>query len=181
MFSDSKSHFYIREFLPFQKDGDVPNSDSFYKKLVQLHSSHSSDGKFGFHCTTYNGNIPQDNNWSNSWEDFFAKALRRVLAVREERVGQRGQREQSAKLDALLPMLFDKVIPRLLRPLESHGRQIKPSLVHGDLWCGNIGIVDDTKSVVYDGACFWAHNECMSPLLLPTRKRYPRRTPLLIN
>jgi hypothetical protein len=28
---------------------------------------------------------------------------------------------------------FEKVVPRLLRPLQSGGRSIKPTLVHGDL------------------------------------------------
>ena len=41
-------------------------------------------------------------------------------------------------------MLFghvtSKVIPRLLRPLETGGRQIKPSLVHGDLYSGNVSV-----------------------------------------
>ena len=67
-------------------------------------------------------------------------------------------------LDRILPPLFDKVIPRLLRPLESNGRKILPSLVHGDLWYGNAGIIDEgtEEGIVYDPASFWAHNECMS-------------------
>lgn len=53
-----------------------------------------------------------------------------MLKVREERAGR------NLELEELLPALFDKVIPRLLRPLESEGRTIKPSFVHGDLWGG---------------------------------------------
>ena len=69
------------------------------------------------------------------------------------------------RLDALLPVLFDKVIPRLLRPLESHGRVVRPSLVHGDLWYGNTGIVNPTteEGIIFDPSSFWAHNECKSP------------------
>ena len=53
----------------------------------------------------------------------------------------------------LVPALFDKVIPRLLRPLESEGRSVKPSLVHGDLWYANSGIdVGTGLSLVFD-AC----------------------------
>ena len=60
-------------------------------------------------------------------------------------------------------MLFRKVIPRLLRPLESGGRSISPSLVHGDLWYGNAGIINELgEGIVYDPASFWAHNECTS-------------------
>ena len=113
------------------------------------------DGRFGFHCTTYNGNLPQDNTWSDSWEAFFENGLRHVLKVREERAGL------SAELDALLPALFEKVIPRLLRPLESNDRKVQPSLVHGDLWCGNVAVDSSTGyPIVFDPASFYAHNEC---------------------
>jgi protein-ribulosamine 3-kinase len=65
------------------------------------------------------------------------------------------------EFDMLVPALFDKVIPRLLRPLESEGRSVKPSLVHGDLWFANSGIdVDTGESLIFDACCFYAHTEC---------------------
>lgn len=148
-------HFYLCKFYDFTEG--VPEPSSFCQKLARLHSAQTSpEGKFGFHCTTYNGNLPQDNTWSDSWEVFFERGLRHVLEVREERAGP------DAELERVLPVLFDKVIPRLLRPLETNGRRIEPSLVHGDLWCGNAGIVDGCtkEGIVYDPASFWAHNEC---------------------
>lgn len=154
--NDPESHFYVCKFYEFTKG--VPEPESFCEKLARLHSNHSSpEGKFGFQCTTYNGNLPQDNTWCDSWEVFFSNALTQVLKVREERAGP------SDELDSLLPALFEKVIPRLLRPLESDGRKITPSLVHGDLWCGNTGIIDETteEGIVFDPSSFWAHNECM--------------------
>jgi fructosamine-3-kinase len=152
---DSDSHFYVCKFYEFT-DG-VPEPVSFCEKLARLHAGGTSpEGKFGFHCTTYNGDLPQENSWSDSWEAFFDKGLRHVLKVREERAGP------NQELDALLPTLFEEIIPRLLRPLESGGRKIRPSLVHGDLWCGNAGIIDEgtEDGIVYDPASFWAHNEC---------------------
>jgi fructosamine-3-kinase len=148
------AHFYLCEFYDFTEG--VPKPNNFCKKLARLHWSHSSpDGKFGFHCTTYNGDLPQDNTWCDSWETFFANGLRHVLKIREERAGP------NAGLDALLPALFEKVIPRLLRPPESNGRKIQPSLIHGDLWYGNTAIVAKTGTpIIFDPASFWAHNEC---------------------
>ena len=59
--------------------------------------------------------------------------------------------------------IFDKVIPRLLRPLETGGRQIQPRLIHGDIWAGNASTnVDTNLPVIYDGACLYAHNESKS-------------------
>ncbi len=166
---DPTSHFYVCKFYSFAPG--VPEAPSFCEKLARLHSSHTSpSGKFGFHCVTYNGNLPQDNSWSDSWEAFFAHGLRHVLGVREDRAGP------SAELDALLPPLFDCVIPRLLRPLESGGRRVLPSLVHGDLWCGNAGIVETTgEGIVYDPSSFWAHNEYELGNWLPARNKFTRR------
>lgn len=153
--SNANMHFYLCSFHDFTEG--LPDPDSFCQQLASLHSKDSSNGKFGFECVTYNGNLPQDNSWYDSWEEFFANGLRHILRLREERAGH------SAELDTLLQPLFEIVIPRLLRPLESNGRRVKPSLVHGDLWCGNASIIDkETKEgIVYDPASFWAHNECM--------------------
>ena len=37
----------------------------------------------------------------------------------------------------LTDLTLSKVIPRLLEPLQSNGRSIKPCLIHGDLWDEN--------------------------------------------
>lgn len=51
-------------------------------------------------------------------------------------------------------------MPRLLRPLETEGRILKPSLVHGDLWEGNTVVDGNTKEpLIFDSSAFWAHNE----------------------
>lgn len=154
--SQPDSHFYVCDFYEFVA-GALPEPTSFCKSLARLHQApqNSTDRKFGFHCTTYNGDLPQDNTWFGKWEDFFANSLRHVLRVREERAGPNDE------LDSLLPTLFEKVIPRLLRPLETGGRTVAPSLVHGDLWCGNAAVVEETdESIVFDPAAFWGHNEC---------------------
>ncbi|KAK3986077.1 Fructosamine/Ketosamine-3-kinase [Cladorrhinum sp. PSN332] len=131
------------------------STSSFCNKLARLHMANNfPNGKFGFHCATYNGDLPQHNTWHDSWEAFFANGLRHVLRIREERAGP------DRELDALPPNLFDKVIPGLIRPLETEGRKLKPSLVHGDLWCGNACVVRGSgEDLVYDPAAFWGHHE----------------------
>ncbi|KAG7147265.1 Protein-ribulosamine 3-kinase like protein [Verticillium longisporum] len=50
--------------------------------------------------------------------------------------------------------------PALLDPLQSHGRILKPCLVHGDLWEENAGVnIDTQQPVVFDLSCMYAHNE----------------------
>lgn len=75
-------------------------------------------------------------------------------------------RGESEELKRLEGDFFEKVIPRLLRPLEDEnlGRSVKPVLLHGDLWIGNAGMEENrTKEgncVLFDSSAFYGHNEC---------------------
>lgn len=52
------------------------------------------------------------------------------------------------------------VIPTLLGALQSDGRNITPSLIHGDLWENNVGTdVETGETVLFDPGCTYAHNE----------------------
>ncbi|KAF4343917.1 hypothetical protein FBEOM_2152 [Fusarium beomiforme] len=128
----------------------------FASLLSEMHQkSVSPTGKFGFHITTYAGNLPQYVAWEDGWETFFAKSMRQALDLEIKAKGA------SDEMEVLSEALFEKVIPRLLRPLESDGRSVKPSLVHGDLWYANAGIdVETDQPLVFDACCFFAHNEC---------------------
>ena len=128
--SNPDLHFYLCAFHDL--DNELPEIKRFCASLAQLHQdSVSPSGQFGFHVTTYNGNIPQDIRWTDTWEECFVNGTRRDFELERE---ARGPNEE---LEALVSPLFEKVIPRLLRPLESDGRVLKPCFVHGDLWHGN--------------------------------------------
>jgi protein-ribulosamine 3-kinase len=44
--------------------------------------------------------------------------------------------------------------------MESDGRKLKPTLVHGDLWHGNVGInIANEEVVLYDCCSFYGHHE----------------------
>ncbi|KAI1382982.1 Fructosamine kinase-domain-containing protein [Hypoxylon trugodes] len=147
------THFFLCEFCEML--GDMPNPHKFSMRLAELHQkSESPTRKFGFHMPTYSGNLPQWTEWEDSWEALFAKNLRMALDL-EIKV-----RGYDPEFDVFVPAIFDRVIPRLLRPLESDGRSIKPSLVHGDLWYANSGIdVNTDNPLIFDACCFYAHNE----------------------
>ena len=71
------------------------------------------------------------------------------------------------ELRDLFRQTMTKVVPRLLRPLETGVRQIKPSLVHGDLYSGNVSVdVEDGRPVLYDATCLYAHNECKTSQII---------------
>lgn len=154
--SDPDTHFYICEF--HEMTDEMPDVTKFCAKLARLHLNsipQSPTGQFGFHTNTYVGNIPQENTWCDSWEVFFIRAFKHHLDL-EERV--QGPDQEMKKLSEAM---IHKVIPRLLRPLETEGRQIKPCIIHGDLWWGNATMgADSDEPMVFDACAFWGHNEC---------------------
>lgn len=159
------SHFYLCEFRNLGEE--LPEPPVFCQKLAELHKNGvSPNGKFGFHVVTYNGNLPQENGYTDTWEEFFANGLKHMLRLNFEAAGP------SKQLEELIPSMFEKVIPRLLRPLETGGNSVTPSLVHGDLWCGNVAVdMNDDTPLAFDPSCFWAHNECKK---VPTLSRAAR-------
>lgn len=140
------THFFLCEFRDMSDE--LPDPLKFTARLAALHTnSQSPNGKFGFHVATYAGNLPQYVNWEDSWEVFFTKSMK--LALQHEAIAQGSDPE----IDELAPILFEKVIPRLLRPLETEGRSVKPSLVHGDLWYANTATDANTDDCLVFDAC----------------------------
>lgn len=152
------SHRFFILFTFHVLHSGLPSIPNFVSAVAKLHASsrgNSPNGKFGFHITTYNGTLAQDNTWTNTWEDFFGRGMRRMLQLEEE---ARGPDEE---LHQLVQPFLHRVIPRLLRPMETSGRKIQPVLIHGDLWIGNISTLADTgEPFIFDSSAFWGHHEC---------------------
>jgi len=98
--------------------------------------------RFGFHVPTHTGMLPQDNTWTSTWEEFFARILRQNMD-HEARIHGRCE-----EMDALSLRLLAHVVPRLLRPLETDGRSIRPAFCHGDLHFRNVMTDVDSGSLV---------------------------------
>ena len=65
-----------------------------------------------------------------------------------------------ASFDIVCELTLEKVIPRLLLPLQSDGRTLKPCLIHGDCWDGNTAMDMQTgEAFVFDVCSFYGHNE----------------------
>jgi protein-ribulosamine 3-kinase len=64
--------------------------------------------------------------------------------------------------------IYEKDIPRLLRPLETEGRSVVPRLVHGDMWNDNTSVDAATDTpLIFDACSSYAHHESKSCLQLP--------------
>ncbi|KAK4251282.1 Fructosamine kinase-domain-containing protein [Corynascus novoguineensis] len=102
------THFFLCEFRLYLVRREAPQSAA------------SPNGRYGFPFTTYMGPLPQDNRWCDTWEEYFAQGIRRMLSLERDVQGR------SEELDELAAKLYDKVIPRLLRPLTTL-RSIEPN------------------------------------------------------
>jgi protein-ribulosamine 3-kinase len=147
-------HFFLSNF--HDMTDELPDLHTFPAMIAELHRNGTSpNGKFGFPTTTYHGNTPIDHGWSNTWEEYFKRTTSVLLKLEQESQGPNKE-----LLDLVDPFL-NKVVPRLLRPLETGGRSIKPCLIHGGLWHGNATMDGDSElPIIFDAASCYAHNEC---------------------
>lgn len=132
-----------------------PPAVQFLSILKKLHqTSVSPTGKFGFQITTYNGPPKMVNDWTDNWEEYFARQFRSDISFLQNVYGE------DPELADLTEEFIQKIVARLLRPLQTGGRNIKPSLCHGDLWDGNVQIDVNTKQpIMFDSCAFYGHNE----------------------
>lgn len=148
------TYFFLCNFI--EMSNDIPDPTELCRKVAELHKrSVSPTGMFGFHTTTCQGNLPQATNlWDPSWESYFRKMLTNAMNLNTEHNGTWND------LEEVVEKVKTIVLPKLLGPLESEGRSIKPSLIHGDLWDGNVGIAYETGEIyAFDAGAYYAHNE----------------------
>ena len=130
-FEGGSKAFFMTQFRNLQVRSPAPiELVGVMQKLHQ--TSVSPTGKFGFHTTTYWGPPAMVNDWTDSWEEYYARQFRSNIVYAQ------GVHGEDHELSQLTDALVEKVIARLLRPLQIGGRSIKPSLCHGDLWDGNV-------------------------------------------
>ncbi len=150
---DKTKSWFLTRFRKLQ--ACTPEPQLFLSIVKRLHQeSVSPTGKFGFHVTPFYGPPAMVVDWTDNWEEFWTREFRSGLqyALR--------MRGDNPELVAVAAEFIAKVVPRLLRPLQTGGRSIKPSLCHGDLWDGNIQKdVATDQPVVFDPCPFYGHSE----------------------
>ncbi|KAI5918578.1 Fructosamine kinase-domain-containing protein [Camillea tinctor] len=151
---DTQVYFFISDF--HDMDFSIsPDPVKFMKQIAELHQKGASpNGMFGYPVPTVIGKMQRTVTWEKSWAISFTHQLKDVIEYDNNTNGP------WPKYDAACKQLIDHVIPRLLGVLQSDGREIIPTLVHGDLWERNVGIDRVTgKAVLFDPGCTYAHNE----------------------
>ncbi len=108
--------------------------------LAAVHAR-SSD-RFGFPVTTYCGPTAQVNAEAATWVEFYGERRLRSLALRLEAEGRIGAAERR-----LVERVVER-LPALVPPATL------PSLVHGDLWSGNVLATTRGPGLVDPAAAF---------------------------
>lgn len=143
----TEGSFILMEYLNFGDRNSSSQKELGYA-LARMHLSKPSDpkprqGYFGFEVDNTIGGTPQPNNWESDWVTFF----------RTYRLEHQLQLAGDPKLSRLGKVLCDNL--GIFFPSEM---KITPSILHGDLWSGNISSVDGKPSL-FDPACYYGHHE----------------------
>lgn len=152
---EQAAYFYLSEFV----DMDVttpPDPVEWTKRLANMHKqSQPPAGQFGFPVKTCDGKIAHTTDWEESWAVFYRTLF---LGVCKRDIEANGSWPE---LELATEQIANAVIPQLLDNLKmSDGQKIKPCIIHGDLWEGNMGISKETnKSLLFDAGSYFAHNE----------------------
>lgn len=133
----------------------LPDPVKLGRNLAIMHkNSESPTGMFGFGIQTYDGARLQSVAWDPSWTSFFSKLLTEAYRQDKETNGTWQEMER------VLARVQSHLIPRLIGALESDGRSVRPCLIHGDLWDGNVATnAEDGNPVIFDCGAYYAHNE----------------------
>jgi len=114
----------------------------FGEKLAHLHSVRHE--QFGFGEDNYMGSLPQLNNFTDSWCDFF--------------IGYRLQPQIKLAISkGLIQKNHVGAFESLFKKIESIFGMEKACLLHGDLWSGNFMCNDRSEPVLIDPAIYFGH------------------------
>ena len=136
--------FIVMEYLPPAEGRGSTIDEALGRGLAAIHRS-TADA-FGFETDTYCGPTRQDNTRSTSWIEFYRDRRLRFLVDLVS-----AARGLSASERRSLDRLFDR-----LADLLPHAP--RPSLIHGDLWSGNV-MASSRGPALFDPACAYADRE----------------------
>lgn len=142
-------HFQGEGLLVMRFHRLVPLDDSSAadagRALAKQHEK--SNSEFGWVSDNYIGITPQLNGWNSNWVEFF----------REQRLLPMFEKVKSKGLSEINELRVSHVISRLGEILP---HEVSPSLVHGDLWSGNLGLdLDTLEPIFYDPAPYYGDRE----------------------
>ncbi len=124
-------------------------SEDIAQHVASLHRHHNAnvENPYGFESDTVIGPLIQPNCATHNWLDFFRDNRLLMMGENALAAGQLGS-DMMCKLERLAAKL-----PGLLP------QNPESSLLHGDLWAGNILVDGDRVAGFIDPAISWGHRE----------------------
>lgn len=142
-FVEGSHQFLILEFIEEGRSGST-SWEGFGRQLATLHLK--TNDTFGLEHDNYIGSLDQLNKRTENWIDFFiSNRLEPLIRKASERNLLRGDHLKGFE------SLFSR-LPQLI-PEEN------PSLLHGDLWSGNLMFDKMGEPVFIDPAVYFGHRE----------------------
>lgn len=140
--------FLLLEFIS-AKSRNANYWENFAGQLSNMHRASTaglvSNGKYGFNCDNYIGRRRQINTENESWTGFFRDCR---LEPQFKDADRYFEQEDWKKIVRLL----DHIDEILVEPEY-------PSLLHGDLWAGNVIMGNDGRAWLIDPAAYVGHAE----------------------
>jgi protein-ribulosamine 3-kinase len=137
--------FLVLELLTL-KSPSVHSDRILGEQLAAMHGRPQL--KFGWTRDNTIGSTPQENNWSDSWIDFWRDQR---LAFQLNLARTNGYPSPLLDRGHLLCENVDSIFD---------GYSPTPSLLHGDLWSGNAAADETDQPVIFDPACYYGDREC---------------------
>ncbi len=141
----NSDRFLIMSFIDNNKDQPKKTNDDLLNAIISIHSLKSKD--YGFSFDTQIGGLKQINSKAKNWKEFYThKRLYYIFDLINKNKPM--DKTINTKIDLLIKKI-DNFIPA--NPI--------PSLLHGDLWEGNILFKNKKFAGFIDPGSFYGHNE----------------------
>ncbi len=139
-----RESFLVLEWLDLVP-GNADSDERLGTQLARLHAiTHES---FGLDRDNAIGSMEQRNGWSGDWIAFWRERRLGFQLELADRNGYGGRMQARGQ--------------RLLAHVQDFfaGHAPAPSLLHGDLWSGNRGMLADATPIVFDPAAYFGDRE----------------------
>lgn len=136
--------YLVMEFLELESATEF-SSDALGNRLAQLHQVVAP--QFGWYRDNTIGSTPQQNAWADTWSQFW----------RDQRHGFQVDLAISQGFGGALVDKLEQVRAAVPQLLSAH--RPAPSLLHGDLWGGNVAADTKGHPVIFDPAVYYGDRE----------------------
>ncbi|MQS89888.1 fructosamine kinase family protein [Companilactobacillus mishanensis] len=137
-----RNGYLLMNYLEFGEG----NQKDLGKMVAKMHEKHAP--QFGLDHNIENAKNPKINTWQDNWSDFYINQRLNVLVEQIKKHGDWTVYRQS---------LMNRFQTKIREYYADH--KVEPSLMHGDLWNGNVGFQADGTPILFDPDVFYGNRE----------------------